>query len=149
MDKSFASQLIHTGDRAGESVSHSKALPIFQTSVFSFDDVESLERVYDGESPGYIYTRNGNPNHDALNEIMSRIEEGEAALSYSSGMGAISLSIIANVKAGDHIIAANVLYGGSFAFLKTELARFNVEVTFADPVNEDLTQYFRPNTRIV
>jgi len=149
MDKFFASQLIHTGDRAGESVSYSKALPIFQTSVFSFDDVESLERVYDGESPGYIYTRNGNPNHDALNEIMSRIEEGDAALSYSSGMGAISLSIIANVKAGDHIIAANVLYGGSFAFLKTELARFNVEVTFADPVNEDLTQYFRPNTRIV
>jgi len=149
MKKSLASTLIHTGDRVGQSVSHSKSLPIFQTSVFSFDDVESLEQVYDGETPGYIYTRNGNPNHDALNDIMSRIEEGEAALSYSSGMGAISLSIIAQVSAGDHIIAANVLYGGSFAFLKTELARFGVEVTFADPVNEDLTPCFRPNTKVV
>jgi methionine-gamma-lyase len=149
MNKSFASTLIHSGVKPGDSVSHSKSLPIYQTSVFSFDDVESLEQVYDGDAPGYIYTRNGNPNHDALNEIMSQIEEGEAALSYSSGMGAISLSIIAQVKAGDHIIAANVLYGGSFLFLKTELARFNVEVTFADPVNEDLTPLFRPNTKAV
>jgi len=149
MDKTFASHLIHTGSRVGRSVSHSKALPIYQTSVFSFDDVESLEAVYDGKAPGYIYTRNGNPNHDALNELMSCIEEGEAALSYSSGMGAISLSLLAQVNAGDHIIAADVLYGGSFSFLKTELARFNVEVSFVNPITEDLSQYFRPNTRAV
>jgi methionine-gamma-lyase len=149
MQKSFSSQLIHTGDKLGDSVSWSKSLPIVQTSVFSFDDVESLEQVYDGTAPGYIYTRNGNPVHDALNDIMSRIEEGEAALSYSSGMGAISLSIIAQVKAGDHIIAANVLYGGSFQFIKTELARFDVSVTFVDPVNEDISPYFRPNTKVV
>jgi methionine-gamma-lyase len=149
MNKNFASTLIHAGVRPNESVSHSKSLPIYQTSVFSFDDVESLEQVYDGAAKGYIYTRNGNPVHDALNDIMSRIEEGEAALCYSSGMGAISLSILAQVKAGDHIIAANVLYGGSFAFLKTELARFNIEVTFVDAVKEDITPYFRPNTKVV
>jgi methionine-gamma-lyase len=149
MNKTFASTLIHAGERPGESVSRSKSLPIYQTSVFSFDDVESLEQVYDGTAPGYIYTRNGNPVHDALNDVMSRIEEGEAALCYSSGMGAISLSIIAQVKAGDHIIAANVLYGGSFAFLKTELARFNIEVTFVDAVREDIAPCFRPNTKAV
>jgi methionine-gamma-lyase len=149
MNKTFASALIHAGEYPSESVSHSKSLPIYQTSVFSFDDVESLEQVYDGAAPGYIYTRNGNPVHDALNDIMRRIEEGEAALCYSSGMGAISLSIIAQVKAGDHIIAANVLYGGSFAFLKTELSRFNIEVTFVDPVKEDITPYFRSNTKVV
>jgi methionine-gamma-lyase len=149
MNKSFASTLIHSGSKTGKSVSHSKALPIYQTSVFSFDDVETLEQVYDNQAPGYIYTRNGNPNHDALNQIMHTIEEGEAALSYSSGMAAISLAIIANVQAGDHIIAANVLYGGSFMFLKSELARFNVEVTFADPLTDDLTPLFRPNTKAV
>jgi methionine-gamma-lyase len=149
MNKNFASTLIHAGERPNESVSHSKSLPIYQTSVFSFDDVESLEQVYEGAAQGYIYTRNGNPVHDALNEIMSRIEEGEAALCYSSGMGAISLSILAQVKAGDHIIAANVLYGGSFAFLKTELARFNIEVTFVDTVKEDISLYFRTNTKVV
>jgi methionine-gamma-lyase len=149
MNKTFASTLIHAGARPVESVSHSKSLPIYQTSVFSFDDVESLEQVYDGEAAGYIYTRNGNPVHDALNEIMSRVEEGEAALCYASGMGAISLSIVANVQAGDHVIASNVLYGGSFAFLKTELARFNVEVTFVDVAREDISTYFRPNTKVV
>jgi methionine-gamma-lyase len=149
MTKTFASQLIHSGDKARESVSYSKSLPIFQTSVFSFDDVESLDRVYDGSARGYIYTRNGNPVYDALNEIMVQIEEGEAALCYSSGMGAISLSILSQVRSGDHIIAANVLYGGSFALLKTEFARFNIEVTFVDPINEDLTPYFRPNTKVV
>jgi methionine-gamma-lyase len=149
MIKKFSSKLIHTGDKFPESVSHSKAIPIVQTSVFSFDDVESLEQVYDGTASGHIYTRNGNPVHDALNEIMSSIEEGEAALSYSSGMGAISLSLIAQVSAGDHIIAANVLYGGSFQFIKTELARFNVSVTFVNPVDEDITPYFQPNTKVV
>jgi methionine-gamma-lyase len=119
------------------------------TSVFSFDDVESLDQVYEGEAKGYIYTRNGNPVHDALAEIMSGIEEGEAALAYSSGMGAISLSILAHVKAGDHIIAANVLYGGSFQFIRSELARFDISVSFVDPVNEDISPYFKPNTRLV
>jgi methionine-gamma-lyase len=149
MDKRFSSRLIHLGDRFGESVSRSKSIPIAMTSVFSFDDVESLDRVYGGEAKGYIYTRNGNPVHDALAEIMSGIEEGEAALAYSSGMGAISLSILAQVKAGDHIIAANVLYGGSFQFIRSELARFDISVTFVDPVNEDISLYFKPNTRIV
>jgi methionine-gamma-lyase len=149
MDKSFSSKLIHSGDKFGESVSRSKSIPIVMTSVFSFDDVESLDKVYEGEAEGYIYTRNGNPVHDALSEIMSAIEEGESALAYSSGMGAIALSIISQVKAGDHIIAANVLYGGSFQFIKSELARFDVSVTFVDAVNEDISPYFQPNTRVV
>ncbi|MDR1895765.1 MAG: PLP-dependent aspartate aminotransferase family protein [Prevotellaceae bacterium] len=149
MDKNFSSKLIHLGDKFEESVSRSKSIPIVMTSVFAFDDVESLDKVYEGEANGYIYTRNGNPVHDAISEIMSSIEEGEAALAYSSGMGAISLSILSQVKTGDHIIAANVLYGGSFQFIKTELARFNITVTFVDPVNEDISRYFRPDTKVV
>ncbi len=149
MNKSFASKLIHLGENNPESVSRTKSLPISMTSVFVFDDVETLDQIYDGEAKGYIYTRNGNPVHDALAEIMFNIEEGEDALVYSSGMAAISMSIISQVRAGDHIIAANVLYGGSFQFIKTELARFNVDVTFVDPINDDITPYFRPNTKVV
>ena len=149
MDKSFASRLIHLGEKSPKSVSATKSLPISMTSVFVFDDVETLDTVYEGEAEGYIYTRNGNPVHDALAEIMFHIEEGEDALVYSSGMAAISLSILSQVRAGDHIIAANVLYGGSFQFIKTELARFNISVTFVDPVTEDISGYFRPNTRVV
>jgi methionine-gamma-lyase len=149
MDKSFASKLIHLGENNPESVSRTKSLPISMTSVFVFDDVETLDQIYDGEAKGYIYTRNGNPVHDALAEIMFNIEEGEDALVYSSGMAAITMSIISQVRAGDHIIAANVLYGGSFQFIKTELSRFNVDVTFVDPINDDITPYFRPNTKVV
>lgn len=149
MNKSFASKLIHLGENNPESVSRTKSLPISMTSVFVFDDVETLDQIYDREAKGYIYTRNGNPVHDALAEIMFNIEEGEDALVYSSGMAAITMSIISQVKAGDHIIAANVLYGGSFQFIKTELARFNVDVTFVDPINEDITPYFKPNTKVV
>ncbi|MDR1356960.1 MAG: PLP-dependent aspartate aminotransferase family protein [Tannerellaceae bacterium] len=149
MNKRFSSRLIHLGDKLHESVSRSKSIPIAMTSVYSFDDVESLDRVYEGEAEGYIYTRNGNPVHDALSEIMCGIEEGDAALVYSSGMGAIALSILAHVRAGDHIIAANVLYGGSFQFIRSELARFDVSVTFTDVVNGDISSDFRPNTRIV
>jgi len=149
MEKSFASKLIHLGEKYPESVSRSKSLPITMTSVFAFDDVETLDKVYEGEAKGYIYTRNGNPVHDALSEIMFNIEEGEDALVYSSGMAAIALSLISQLKTGDHIIAANVLYGGSFQFIKTELARFNIEVSFVDIINEDITEYFRPNTKVV
>ncbi len=149
MDKSFASQLTHLGEKNPESASRAKSLPITMSSVFVFNDVETLDQIYDGETKGYIYTRNGNPVHDALAEIMFNIEEGEDALVYSSGMAAISLSIISQVRSGDHIIASNVLYGGSFQFIKTELARFNIDVTFVDPVNEDISSYFRPNTKVV
>lgn len=119
------------------------------SSVFAFDDVESLDAVYEGEAEGYIYTRNGNPVHDALSEIMANIEEGERAVAYSSGMAAISLSILSQVKAGDHVVAANVLYGGSYQFIKTELVRFGVEVSFVDVVNEDIEQYLKPNTSVI
>lgn len=149
MKKSFASKLIHLGEKFPESVSRTKTIPISMSSSFVFDDVESLDKVYEGESDGYIYTRNGNPIYDALSEIMYSIEEGEAALTYSSGMAAISMSILSQVKSGDHIIAANVLYGGSFQLLKTELHRFGIEVTFVNPINDDISTYFKPNTKVV
>lgn len=147
--KKIASKLIHSGEKYHDSVSRSKTIPIVMSSVFAFDDVESLDAIYEGEAHGYIYTRNGNPVHDALSEIMANIEEGEKAVAYSSGMAAISLSLLSQVQAGDHVIAANVLYGVSHQFIKTELIRFGIEVSFIDIVNEDITQYFRPNTKVV
>lgn len=142
MKGSFSTRLTHLGEKSPKSVSRSKTIPISMTSVFVFDDVETLDKVYDNEEEGYVYSRNGNPGHDALEEIIAGIDEGEDAQVFSSGMGAIAMSIIANVKAGDHVIAASVLYGGSYTFLKQELTKFNVDVTFVDVVNEDIEQYF-------
>jgi methionine-gamma-lyase len=147
--KSFATKLIHLGEKNPDSVSRTKSLPISMSSVFVFDDVETLDKVYAGELKGYIYTRNGNPVHDALKEIILNIDEGGDAQVYSSGMAAIAMSIVSQVKAGDHIIAANVLYGGTYQLLKNELQRFSIQVTFADPINDDLDLYFKPNTKLV
>lgn len=149
MDKSFATQLTHLGEKNPPSVSRTKSLPISMSSVFVFDDVETLDKVYDGEEKGYVYSRNANPVQDALSEIMYNIEGAENAQAFSSGMAAITMSILALVKAGDHIIAGSVLYGGTYEFLKTELKKFNIDVTFVDLVKEDIKKYFLPNTKLV
>lgn len=141
--------LARLGEKSPVSVSRSKSLPISMTSVFSFDDVETLDKVYEGEEKGYVYSRMSNPVHDALKEIMYHIEEGEDAQVYSSGMAAITISLLAHIQSGDHIIAANVLYGGTYQFLKDELRKFNVEVTFVDPIQDDIEKYFKENTKIV
>lgn len=149
MKKSFATSLTHLGEKNPSSVSAAKCLPISMSSVFVFDDVETLDDVYEGRADGYVYSRNGNPVHDALEEIITNIDEGEDSQVFSSGMAAITMSIISQIKAGDHIIAANVLYGGSYQFLKEELNKFNVEVTFVDIVNDDIEKYFKHNTKLV
>lgn len=149
MKKSFATSLTHLGEKNPPSVSAAKCLPISMSSVFVFDDVETLDDVYEGKADGYVYSRNGNPVHDALEEIITDIDEGEDSQVFSSGMAAITMSIISQVKSEDHIIAANVLYGGSYQFLKEELNKFNVEVTFVDIVNDDLEKYFKSNTKLV
>lgn len=149
MKKSFATTLTHLGEKNPISVSTPKSIPIAMSSVFVFDDVETLDEVYEGQSKGYVYSRNGNPVHDALKEIIASIDEGEDVQVFSSGMAAITMSIVSQIKSGDHIIVSNVLYGGTYQFFKTELSKFNVEVTFIDAVNDDIEKYFKSNTKLV
>ncbi|WP_286680444.1 aminotransferase class I/II-fold pyridoxal phosphate-dependent enzyme [Tepidanaerobacter sp. EBM-49] len=148
MNKKYMTKLTHTGEKVMPSVSAPKVPPIYMSSVFSFDSVKELDEVYEG-TPGYVYSRMGNPNHDSLEEILATIDEGEDALVYSSGMGAISMSLLANIKSQDHIISSNVLYGGTWELLTEELKKFNVEVTFLDFNKDDIEPYFKPNTKVV
>lgn len=149
MSKGIMTRLARVGEKSPKSISTPKSLPIYMSSSFSFDDVDSLEKVYSGEESGYIYSRISNPGHDALKDLMASVEEGEDAQVYSSGMAAIAMSILAHVKTGDHIIAANVLYGGTYQFLKEQLARFNVEVTFINTNMDRLEECFKDNTKLV
>lgn len=116
-----------------------EVLPVYRTSVFAFDDVPSVDRIYEGEDDGYIYSRIKHPNTEAVSEIIAAADETEAALVFSSGMAAITLSILSVVKQGDHIISSPVLYGGVHDFLENELARFGVSVTFVDFIHENMT----------
>lgn len=142
-------KLARLGEKAPKSISTPKAIPIYMSSSFSFNDVDELEKVYGKEENGYVYSRMGNPGQDALKEIMTSIDEGEEAQVFSSGMGAITMSILAHVKSGDHIIADEVLYGGSFQFLKEELRNFNIEVSFINMLKDNIEEYFKPNTKVV
>ena len=108
MGKNLNTKLLHTGDgqfykQVAKSSSVPEVLPIYRTSVFAFDDVPSVDRIYEGEDEGYIYTRMKHPNMDAVSEIIVAADGTEAVLVFSSGMAAIVLSILAVVQQGDLI----------------------------------------------
>lgn len=153
-EKNLSTQLIHTGDgqdykTIGKYASVPEVLPLYLTSVFAFDDVPSVDAIYEKEAEGYIYTRMKHPNTDATGKILAVAEGGEEGLVFSSGMAAITTSILSVVGSGDHIISSPVLYGGVHDFLKNELARFGVQVSFVDFVKDDISKYIQPNTKLV
>ncbi len=149
MKKEFATKLTRMGGKMKESVSPPKVLPIFMNTVFSFDDVETLDAVYAKEEMGYVYSRISNPTHDSLSEIMACIEEGEDARVYGSGMAAIAMAVMANVKSGDHIIADKVLYGGTYQLFHEELKKLNIDATFLDFGADDVEKYIQSNTKLL
>ena len=154
MQKGLMTRLTHSGENRAakeiaKSVSVPKVVPIYMSSVFSFDDVPSLEGVYDGTQEGYIYSRISNPGYDCLHEVLSQAEGCAGAISFGSGMAAIITSVLANVSSGDHIVSSPVLYGGVYDYFKNELPRFGVSVDFVDFIHDDLEKYMKPNTKIV
>ena len=126
------------------------AMPIYQTSTFIFDSAEQGGRRFALEEDGYIYTRLGNPTTTVLENKIAALEEGEAAVATSSGMGAISSTLWTVLKAGDHIVTDKTLYGCTFALMNHGLTKFGVEVTFVDTSNlDEVKKAMKKNTRVV
>lgn len=144
----FATKAIHGGHLPNQY--GALAAPIYQTSAFTFDSAEQGGRRFAHEEDGYIYSRLGNPSCTAVEEKIALLENAEAAVSASSGMGAINSAIWVSVKQGDHIIASKTLYGCTYAFLNHGISRYGVEVTFVDTRNiEEVEQAIKPNTRLI
>lgn len=144
---SFNTKALH-GEKLPKNI-QSKATPIYQTSVFSFNSLEEMEGYYQGESP-YLYTRVGNPNADELANTTARLEGAAEGVAAASGLGAITAAILAVAKSGDHIVAAQDVYGGTFYAMKEELARMGIQTSFVD--FEDLSAVeaaIRPETVIL
>ncbi len=111
-------------------------LPIYQTSVYDYPDLKTLDDYYNGLIPGgYIYSRNGLPNSSELGRQVAIFEGAEDGLVCSSGMAAISVLLLANLKSGDSIVASSDLYGGTTVLLGEELPRLGISTTFADAGN--------------
>ncbi|MEK4966531.1 PLP-dependent aspartate aminotransferase family protein [Cytobacillus sp. FSL R7-0696] len=144
----FETALLH-GDKKEKRTIQSKATPIYQTSAFTFKSLEELEGFYSGNG-NYLYTRSGNPNTDELGEVVARLEGAAAGVAAASGLGAIMVGILAVAKSGDHIIATDDVYGGSFHLIVEELTQFGIDVTIV-PFS-DMTQVeaaIKENTKLL
>src|SRR2546428_2033149 len=121
--------------------------PIYQTSTFQVTDNDQQVRA---TTTDMFYTRYGNPTHSVAEAAVAELEGADAALLFASGMGAITTSILALVKSGDHIVAQRDIYGGVTKFLSQWLPKLGVETTFVD--TNDIEQHaaaIRPNTKII
>lgn len=123
------------------------AQPIYQTSTFQVTDSDEQLRV---TGTDMFYTRYGNPTHTVVESAIAELEGADAALLFASGMNAITTSILALVKSGDHIVAQNDIYGGVTKFLSTWLPKLGVETTFVDTTEYDQHERaIRPNTKLL
>ena len=122
----------HTIDSTG-----SRAVPIYQTTSFLFDDTEHAARLFALEQEGNIYTRLMNPTTDVLEKRVAMLEGGVGALAVSSGMSAISLALLNIASQGDHIVSSSQLYGGTATLFAHTFKKFGIEVTFVNPSEPD------------
>ena len=145
---SFETKQIHAGQHP-DTATTARALPIYQTTSYVFDDTAHAAALFGLEVPGNIYTRIGNPTTDAVEQRVAALEGGVAALFLSSGQAAETFAILNLAGAGDHIVSSPRLYGGTYNLFHYSLAKLGIEVSFVeDPDDLDSWQSaVRPNTK--
>jgi methionine-gamma-lyase len=121
------------------------------SATFAFDSGEDMTACFNGELEGaFLYSRHWNPSTYTLAKALAAMENTEAAWVTGSGMAAITNTFLQICKSGDHIIASRTIYGGTYAFLKNYVPRFNIEVTFIDTTNiDEVKDAIKPNTKLV
>jgi O-acetylhomoserine (thiol)-lyase len=125
-----------------------RAVPIYQTSSYVFNDTEHAANLFSLKELGFIYTRLNNPTNDILQQRLAAIEGGVGAVVFASGTSAISTGLLTLLKAGDHIVASSSLYGGTFTLLNVTLPRLGITTTFVDASNpENFKAAVQENTR--
>ena len=128
-----------------------RVLPIYQSTTFKYDTSEQVGRLFDLEDSGYFYTRLQNPTNDAVAQKITELEGGVAGMLTSSGQAANYYAVFNICEAGDHIVSASTIYGGTFNLYGTTMKKMGVDCTFVDPdaSYEELEKAFQPNTKCV
>lgn len=121
---------VHAGERVAGGPVIPTTTPIYQTSSFSYRSTDELDKVFDDNSSGYVYTRYGNPTTRALEAAVATLEGTADAVAFPSGMAAIAAALTATVANGEALLASQDVYGATFAFIQNELSRFGVEGQF-------------------
>ena len=145
---SVTTEALYQGNHIRGMEMHPETIPCFLTTAFTMKGFKEVQETYD--TKGYTYIRTRNPNRTALGEVISCLEGGEESLIFSSGMGAITTTLMAVLEPGDHVICNANIYGETFCVMTQILKKCNVDVTFVDYQNtEDIAKAVQPNTKLI
>ena len=144
----FATNALHAGHDVTKN-GGTRAVPIYQTTSYVFNNSDHAANLFGLAEAGFIYTRLNNPTNDILEQRLAKLEGGIGAVVTASGTAAISTALLTLLKAGDHIVASNSLYGGTYNLLNVTLPRLGITTTFVDPSNpENFLNAAQENTRV-
>ena len=140
---------LHAG-QVPDPTTNSRAVPIYQTTSYTFNDAQHAQDLFALAEPGNIYTRIMNPTWDVFEQRMAALEGGVAGLAIASGQAAVTYAILNITRSGDNIVAHSTLYGGTYNLLAHTLPQYGIEVRFVDPDKpEDLAANVDEKTRLV
>ena len=132
MSTKIETNSLHVGHETSETQG-TRAVPIYQSTSYEFNNSDHAAKLFSLAEPGYIYTRLNNPTNDILEQRLANLEGGIGAVSTASGTSAISTTLLMLLRSGDHLVASNSLYGGTYNMLKNTLPRLGITTTFVDP----------------
>ena len=145
---SFNTRAVHIGQEQADPASGARAVPIYQSTAFVFENCDQAAARFALKEAGNIYTRLTNPTQGVLEERIASLEGGVSALALSSGAAAVTYAFKAVAHQGDHIVSARNIYGGTYNFLKHTFRDFGVETSFVDPYDlSEAEQAIKENTK--
>lgn len=146
----FETLQLHVGQENADKATGARAVPIYQSASFVFNDSAHAEARFSLSDAGEIYSRIGNPTQNVFEQRMAALEGGVAALAVSSGASAVYYSLINIARNGDHIVAAKTIYGGSYSLLAHTLPSYGINTTFVDPSSpENFDKAIQDNTKAI
>lgn len=141
---------VHAGQEEADPSTNSRAVPIYQTTSYVFDDTEHAGNLFSLQEPGNIYTRIMNPTQDVFEQRIAALEGGVGALATASGQAATTYSILNIAKSGDEIVSATSLYGGTYNLFTHTLPRLGIHVRYVDPSDpENFRRAITEKTRLI
>ena len=148
-DYNLETKCIHSGytPSKGEPC----ALPVYQSTTYKYDTTDEMGQLFDLKADGYFYTRLQNPTNDAVAAKIADLEGGVAAILTSSGQAANFYAVFNICEAGDHVVAASTIYGGTFNLLAVTFKKLGIDCTFVDTdaTEEEIAAAFKPNTKVL
>jgi cystathionine beta-lyase/cystathionine gamma-synthase len=146
----ISTECAHAGEQPLQSGSTPAVMPIYQTTVYDFPDLEQVDEVWDHRKPGFIYGRYGLPNHAAFEEVAAKLEGAEGAVATASGMAAIVVALCAMMQSGEELVVANDCYGGTLSVAARDFPRLGIASRFVPTTNlAAVEKAFAPATKVL